>query len=106
MKTSNFPDDWYFPMDPEELQKEKQNARALRQSQWWKNKRACNRCYYCQKTVPARMLTMDHVIPLARGGKSSKSNTVPCCKECNTQKKNLLPTEWEEYLQQLANSQE
>jgi hypothetical protein len=25
---------------------------------------------------------------------------VPCCKECNNAKKQLLPMEWEQYLQQ------
>ncbi|MCJ7481978.1 MAG: HNH endonuclease [Thermodesulfovibrionales bacterium] len=36
-----------------------------------------------------------------RGGKSSKGNVVPACKECNTKKKYLLPIEWEEYRESL-----
>ena len=92
----------FFDTDPEDIRREKQKARTLRQSQWWKNKRANNRCYYCQKNFPAKTLTMDHVVPLARGGKSIKSNLVPCCKECNNRKKNLLPLEWEEYLASLS----
>ena len=51
--------------------------------------------------MPARELTMDHVVPLARGGKTTKSNVVPCCKECNEQKLHLLPVEWEAYLERL-----
>jgi 5-methylcytosine-specific restriction endonuclease McrA len=43
---------------------------------------------------------MDHIIPLSRGGRSTKGNVVPCCKECNTAKKQLLPMEWEDYLRQ------
>jgi 5-methylcytosine-specific restriction enzyme A len=31
-------------------------------------------------------LTMEHVIPIARGGKSDRKNCVPCCKDCNTKK--------------------
>ncbi len=46
-------------------------------------------------------LTMDHLIPLSRGGKSKKGNLVPACKECNNKKKYLLPLEWEEYLDTL-----
>jgi len=42
---------------------------------------------------------MDHVVPLTRGGRSVKNNLVTCCKECNNRKKNLLPQEWEEYLE-------
>ncbi|MCH7615612.1 MAG: HNH endonuclease [Nitrospinae bacterium] len=33
---------------------------------------------------------MDHIVPLARGGKSTKGNIVPSCVECN-RKKNLEP---------------
>jgi 5-methylcytosine-specific restriction endonuclease McrA len=41
---------------------------------------------------------MDHIVPLIRGGKSSRGNIVPACKTCNSQKKYLLPIEWEDYL--------
>jgi 5-methylcytosine-specific restriction endonuclease McrA len=43
---------------------------------------------------------MDHIVPIIRGGKASKNNVVPACKECNSKKKYLLPLEWEEYLAQ------
>jgi 5-methylcytosine-specific restriction protein A len=33
---------------------------------------------------------MDHLIPIARGGKSERRNVVPSCKECNTKKGNKL----------------
>ena len=36
---------------------------------------------------------MDHVVPVSRGGKSTKGNIVPCCKECNNAKKYLTPVE-------------
>ena len=29
---------------------------------------------------------MDHLIPIVRGGKSTKKNVVPACKACNTEK--------------------
>ena len=45
---------------------------------------------------------MDHVVPVVRGGKSTRNNVVPCCKECNSQKRYLLPVEWEEYLQRMG----
>ncbi|MEE3258467.1 MAG: HNH endonuclease [Candidatus Latescibacterota bacterium] len=44
---------------------------------------------------------MDHVVPLSRGGRTVKSNVVPCCKDCNSQKRNLLPLEWGDYLERL-----
>lgn len=45
---------------------------------------------------------MDHIVPLARGGKSTKGNVVPACKDCNTKKKRFLPLEWVEYMDRLA----
>lgn len=45
---------------------------------------------------------MDHRVPLARGGRSTKANLVAACKACNTAKKYLLPAEWEAYLARLA----
>ncbi len=41
---------------------------------------------------------MDHVVAISRGGKTVKGNVVPCCKECNNAKKQLLPMEWEDYI--------
>jgi 5-methylcytosine-specific restriction protein A len=41
---------------------------------------------------------MDHIVPIARGGRSKKGNVVTACKSCNTAKKQLLPMEWEAYL--------
>lgn len=81
-----------------DIQREKNRAKELRQSQWWKRKRAIGICHYCQGRFPPTELTMDHLVPLARGGKSTKGNLVPACKECNTKKKYALPWEWEDVI--------
>lgn len=80
------------------IAREKQKARDLRKTAWWRKKLSVGTCHYCGKSFPPGELTMDHVIPLARGGSSEKMNLVTACKECNTKKKYLLPTEWEEYM--------
>jgi len=85
----------------EEIRKEKIKARALRNSQWWKRKCAKGICYFCGEQVSPKELTMEHMVPLIRGGKTSKGNVVPACKKCNNKKKYLLPFEWEEYLERL-----
>ena len=85
----------------EEIKREKRKAQALRKSQWWKRKCAGGVCYFCRRKVSPKELTMEHVVPIIRGGKSSKGNVVPACKECNTKKKYLLPIEWEEYRERL-----
>lgn len=73
----------------------------LRKSQWWKRKCAQGVCYFCHRKISAKELTMEHVVPIIRGGGSTKGNVVPACKECNNKKKYLLPIEWEEYLEGL-----
>ena len=92
---------YFVPVSDEEIRREKEKARQLRRTQWWKNRRGAGRCHYCGRRVPPQELTMDHVVPIVRGGKSVKSNLVPCCKPCNDQKKHLLPVEWEAYLERL-----
>jgi len=99
-------------MDPftavpeEDVRKEKQKARELRKTQWWKRKCAEGRCYYCGREFKPSELTMDHIVPLIRGGRSTKGNTVPACKDCNSKKKYLLPMEWEEYLRNMHHKDE
>jgi len=85
----------------EAVKKEKIKARQLRKSPWWKRKCAEGVCYFCGRNIRPKELTMEHVVPLMRGGKSSKGNVVPACKECNTRKKYLLPIEWEDYRKSL-----
>ena len=76
-----------------QIRRERQKARELRASQWWKRKRATGICHHCgTKSAPAD-LTMDHLIPIIRGGKSTKGNVVPSCKQCNSERKHRLPFE-------------
>jgi len=86
-----------------EIKKEKEKARALRKKQWWKNQISQGICYYCGEKFSPEELTMDHIVPLIRGGKTTKGNVVPACKECNNKKKYMLPIEWAEYLENLKN---
>jgi len=46
-------------------------------------KRDNQECQYCGDT---KDLTLDHVIPKSKGGKSSWNNLVTACKKCNTKK--------------------
>lgn len=82
-----------FTADPVHVKREREAARELRQTNWWKAQLAKGTCHYCGRQVGAENLTMDHVIPVARGGRSNKGNCVPCCKECNNDKKAVTPAE-------------
>lgn len=48
-------------------------------------------CAYCGSTDK---ITMDHVIPISRGGTHGIGNLVPCCNKCNTVKNARTLTEW------------
>lgn len=94
----------YFSLDAIDegvIKAEKHKARKLRKTRWWQQKTASGCCHYCGEKVGYSDLTMDHVVPLSRGGRSTKDNLVPCCKSCNTKKKSSLPVEWDEYMDQL-----
>ena len=94
--------DYYAPVEPELLKRERAKGRELRASAWWKRRISTGLCYYCRRNVGVKALTMDHLVPLGRGGRSVRGNVVPSCKECNDHKKALLPVEWREYLDALG----
>jgi len=79
--------------DPRFVKKERARARELRQSPWWKQKLAKGACHYCGGTFRPDELTMDHIIPVARGGRSEKNNIVPSCRDCNQKKKLHTPVD-------------
>ncbi|MGH1362840.1 MAG: HNH endonuclease [Calditrichia bacterium] len=86
--------DWIdIKSDKKHIAREKQKAREMRKSRWWKDLLVAGICHYCEGKFPADQLTMDHVVPMARGGKSTKGNIVACCKPCNNDKKYLTPAE-------------
>jgi 5-methylcytosine-specific restriction enzyme A len=94
--------DFFLELSEEDERRERNRARQLRASSWWKNRLASGICHYCGARVEPKELTLDHVVPISRGGKSTRGNCVPACKDCNNKKKNLLPMEWQEYLNSLA----
>ena len=80
-----------------DIKKERGKSRELRKSRWWQNRLALGCCHYCGAGFAPEDLTMDHLVPISRGGKASRNNVVTACKDCNSRKKYLLPIEWEEY---------
>lgn len=86
--------DWIeIKKDPAHIAREREKARALRKTAWWQGLLQKGRCHYCGQQFKPEELSMDHVVPVARGGKSTRGNIVPCCKECNNRKKYLTPAE-------------
>jgi len=53
-----------------------------------------NTCQYCGMTATPSELTVDHVVPVSRGGApDSWENVVLACKRCNWRKADRLPAE-------------
>lgn len=54
-------------------------------------------CQYCSNKFKKEELTLDHIIPKSKGGKSSWTNIVTCCTGCNADKgdKSLKELGWQ-----------
>ena len=68
------------------IKQEREKARELKKTRWWKGKIQKGICYHCEGMFPPDQLTMDHLVPLVRGGKTGKNNVVISCKPCNSKK--------------------
>ena len=56
--------------------------------------RSGNRCYYCGQSTPYARGTLDHRVPIARGGRTEVSNLCWSCRTCNEAKAGLSLAEY------------
>lgn len=56
-------------------------------------KRDDNRCCYCGGRPGTELLTIDHIVPRSRGGKTTWTNCCLACVKCNSKKANRTPDE-------------
>lgn len=77
--------------------------RRKRQVRWAEHKQAlkratmrdcCRRCVYCGSLLDLSFATIDHVVPVARGGAHVPGNLVVACAPCNRLKGDMLPHEF------------
>lgn len=57
-----------------------------------------NKCFWCFHIMYGsgnKLATIEHLIPLARGGKNSAGNIVGACRKCNCKRGHKMPTFWE-----------
>lgn len=78
--------------------RERERTNARRALQPWSPELAClmaelveQSCTYCGATDN---ITIDHVVPLSRGGKHEAQNLAPACYSCNSSKCDRLLSEW------------
>lgn len=50
-------------------------------------------CQYCGRKYSRFHLTLDHIVPVVRGGPKTWENIVTCCKNCNQKKGGQTPQE-------------
>jgi 5-methylcytosine-specific restriction endonuclease McrA len=48
-------------------------------------------CTYCGEITK---LTLDHFVPVSKGGNNDINNLIPCCKHCNSSKNAHNPIQW------------
>ena len=87
-------DEWIeIERDERHIKRERAKARELRNTPYFRDLFARGICHYCGGKFPAAELTLNHIVPVARGGRSTKGNMVVCCRSCNQAKKYLTPAE-------------
>ncbi len=52
---------------------------------------AGHRCHWCRRHLEADEVTLDHLIPVGRGGLDEAENLVPCCADCNQARADDMP---------------
>lgn len=66
---------------------------TLTHAEWDAIRSAFGGCAYCEKQT--RRVLIEHVIPIARGGRTALENIVPSCHGCNVSKRRQLVAEWQ-----------
>jgi hypothetical protein len=76
------------PIPPRQLrEKRKGNSRAIRARMLRKS----HKCHWCKKPLSINTSTIDHVIPLHRGGLDNANNRVLACEPCNRERGHAMP---------------
>jgi len=63
-------------------------------------------CYYCNKTLNTKDITIDHKTPLSRGGLTVEENLAISCYECNSEKDDMTELEYNIYKKKQQELQE
>jgi hypothetical protein len=76
---------------------------ALRRRLYSDSKGFCSYCW--RKTIlpvdgkySSLAATVDHVIPLSRGGDMRGDNAILACQACNNLKKDMMPSQWQAFM--------
>ena len=65
------------------------------------------KCAYCGRHRNIKYMTIDHIIPISKGGTDDMSNLQCTCKACNNLKEDMFPSEFTDFIRHiLRNSME
>lgn len=73
---------------PLRLRLKRKAKREQRRRIWVRDFRAC---VYCHKPLLLSEMTLDHVMPRSKGGRSTNKNLVSACRTCNEAKADKVP---------------
>lgn len=84
---------------------------ARKRTTVWSNGK--QKCVYCKRSIDLQEATVDHVVPLSRGGSNRVKNMRNACKWCNMSKGNLsekafcsviaiAPKQWRKFSERFA----
>lgn len=59
------------------------------------------KCAYCGQRRGLGCMTIDHVIPLSKGGTNDEENLRCACKRCNKFKDSMMPMEFSNFLHEI-----
>lgn len=60
------------------------------------------RCAYCGRLMRYNDMHIDHITPFSRNGEDKVENLFPSCKDCDTVKGSLTPSEFRKKLQNMS----
>ena len=74
------------------LHKHKRRGLGEIHSELWENlkSRYSFTCPACARSEPQLTLTIDHIIPISKGGTNDLSNLQPLCRSCNSRKMTMV----------------
>jgi 5-methylcytosine-specific restriction endonuclease McrA len=75
---------------PRPVRRHTSRSRKVKRRRLWQSHPFC---VYCGCALTLEVATLDHVVPLSKGGTNSADNLVLACQSCNRKKADGLPTQ-------------
>lgn len=96
----------YYPYDTEDIEADKPKEKQKREKYTVEERKifydkSNGHCQLCGRKISLDSMTLDHVIPLSKGGKDTMENIQSACSICNRMKTDILPMEFMEKITEI-----